>query len=300
MVYGHAERSANGILTAIALADRVFLVILAVEVEPKIIDNLACLFGQSVFLYQWHNGQFDRRKGCGQLEHYAGFAIFECLLLISMTHDGEEHTVNTDTCLDDIRSITLIGLWIEIFDALARKFLMLRKIEIGTAVYALHLFKSEWHLEFDVGGSIGIVSQFLMVMETVVLGSESQCLMPCHTSLLPFRKPVKFGARLYKELHLHLLKLPHSEYELACHNFITESLAYLCYAERNLHASRFLHIEIVYKDTLRCFRTEVYLHGSIGRSTHLCREHKIELAHICPVFGAAYGVNDFLVYDYLL
>ena len=65
MVYGHAERSANGILTAIALADRVFLVILAVEVEPKIIDNLACLFGQSVFLYQWHNGQFDRRKGCG-------------------------------------------------------------------------------------------------------------------------------------------------------------------------------------------------------------------------------------------
>ena len=36
-------------------------------------------------------------------------------------------------------------------------------------------------------------------------------------------------------LYIHLLKLTHTEDELACNDFVTESLTDLCDTERNLH-----------------------------------------------------------------
>lgn len=119
VVYGYAEWSTDGILTTIALSDRVLLVVLAVEVELQVVDNLASLLWQTVFLYQWHYGKLDRSKSCWQLQYYACFAILELLLVVCVAHDREEHTVDTDRGLDNVWSVALVGLRIEVFDALA-------------------------------------------------------------------------------------------------------------------------------------------------------------------------------------
>ena len=55
VVYGYAVRCTYGVLAAVTLADRVFLIVLTVEVELQVVDYLAGLFGQSVFLQQRHN-----------------------------------------------------------------------------------------------------------------------------------------------------------------------------------------------------------------------------------------------------
>src|SRR3712207_1102725 len=107
-------------------------------------------------------------------------------------------------------------------------------------MYTFHLLESEWHVELYVGGSIGIVCQFVVVVETVVLCTESKSLMPCHAAFFPFLEPIEFCSRLYEELHLHLLELAHTENKLACYYLIAECLSYLCYSKRNLHASGLL------------------------------------------------------------
>ena len=50
VVYGYTIRSTDSVLTAVALADAVFLVVLAMEVELQVVDNLTSLFGQTVLL----------------------------------------------------------------------------------------------------------------------------------------------------------------------------------------------------------------------------------------------------------
>ena len=124
--------------------------------------------------------------------------------------------------------------------------------------------------------------------------------MPFHTCLLPFVEPLHLRAWLDKELHLHLLKLAHTENELAGNNLVAESLANLCNAKRNFHASCLLHVEIIDKYTLGCFRTEVYLARTVGGRAHLCGEHQVELAHVCPVLGTADGIDNTLVENDLL
>ena len=44
MVHGDAEGGADGILTAVALADGVLFLVVGVEVELEVVDNLAGFF----------------------------------------------------------------------------------------------------------------------------------------------------------------------------------------------------------------------------------------------------------------
>lgn len=96
MVDSHAVWSTDGILTAVALADLVFLLILTVEVELQTVDNLACLLWQTVLLCEWEYSQLDWSKSCWQMEHGTCLAVLQLLLFVCVAHDREEHTVNTD------------------------------------------------------------------------------------------------------------------------------------------------------------------------------------------------------------
>ena len=299
MVHRHTERRADGILPAVALADGVLLVILAVEVEAQIADNLLGLLRQTILLHQWHHGQLYRSQRCRQMQHHAGIATLELFLLIAVAHHAQEHAVHSDTGFDDVRCIALVCLGVKVFNLLTAVLGMLRQVKVGAAVNAFHLLKPKGHVKLDVTGRIGIVGQLLMVVEPVVLRTESQCLVPLHAGLLPTGEPVQFGSRLHEILHLHLLKLTHTENELTGHDFIAESLAYLCYAERQLHAACLLHIKIVHKDALSRLGTQVYLAGALSRRAHLGGEHQVELAHLGPVACAANRAYDFLVEDNL-
>ncbi|CUP12822.1 Uncharacterised protein [Segatella copri] len=177
---------------------------------------------------------------------------------------------------------------------------MLRKVKIGTAVDTLYLLEAEWHLKLDVGSSIGIVSQFLVIVITVVLITHTESLVPSQTNLLPIFKPLHLSTRLAEELHLHLLELTHTEYELTGYNLVTESLTNLTDTEWQLHTAGLLNAQIIYEDTLSCLWTEIYLACSIAGSTHLGREHQVELTDISPVLGTADRADDTLILDNLL
>ena len=205
-----------------------------------------------------------------------------------MAHYAEEHTVYTYRCLYIVRYIALVLLWIEVLDRTAAVLLVLRKVKIGTAVDTLYLLEAEWHLKLDVGSSIGIVSQFLVIVITVVLITHTESLVPSQTNLLPIFKPLHLSTRLAEELHLHLLELTHTEYELTGYNLVTESLTNLTDTEWQLHTAGLLN------------RTEIYLACSIAGSTHLGREHQVELTDISPVLGTADRADDTLILDNLL
>ena len=177
---------------------------------------------------------------------------------------------------------------------------MLRQVEVGAAVYALHLLESERHVELYVGCGVGIVGELLVVVETVVLRTEAQRLMPLHARLLPCVEPLQLRAGLHEELHLHLFELAHAEYELPCHNLVAERLAYLRDAERHLHASGLLHVEIVYEYSLCRLRAQIYLACRVCGGAHLRREHQIELSYVGPVLRSAYRIDYPLIEYYLL
>ena len=176
---------------------------------------------------------------------------------------------------------------------------MLRQVEVGTGVNALHFFETERHLELNVGGGVCVMRQLLMVVVTVFLIAQPEILMPCQTHLAPVVEPFHLFAGTYKELHFHLLELTHTEYELARHNLVAESLSDLSYTERYAHTSGFLDVEIVHEDTLGCLGTQINLHGSVGGGSHLGLEHQIELTDIRPVARAADRIYNLVVQYYL-
>ena len=163
---------------------------------------------------------------------------------------------------------------------------MLAQVEVSTAVNTFYFLESEWHQEFDIGSGISVVSQFFVVMVTVVVVAESQCLVPFQTSFFPFLEPFKFSSRFYEELHFHLFELTHTEDELTCNDFVTESLTNLSDTERNFHTSCFLNIQVVYENTLSSFRTQIYFHCTVGSRSHFGREHQVELTYFSPVFSS--------------
>ena len=135
---------------------------------------------------------------------------------------------------------------------------MVAEVEICAAVDTFELLEAEWELEFDVGSCVCIVSELVVIVETVVVSTHTEVDMPLHAVLLPLLKPFHLGARAYEELHLHLLELAHTEDELTCHNLVAEGFSYLCDTEWNLHTASLLDIDIVHEDTLRGLRTEIY------------------------------------------
>lgn len=76
-----AERSTDGILTAISLADRVLLFVLAVEIELEIVHYLLCELRKAVLLHERQNCCLDGSERRGNAEHDAGLTAFELLLL---------------------------------------------------------------------------------------------------------------------------------------------------------------------------------------------------------------------------
>ena len=238
------------------------------EVELQIVNDFARFFGQTIFLYQRHYGQFHRCQCSRQLQDNTGFTAIQRLFTVGSRHDAKEHAVYTDTSLDDIRGIAFVGFRIEILDVLAGELLMLGQVEICTAVNTLYFLETERHQELNVCSSISVVGQFVVVVITVMVITEAQRLVPFQASSLPTLEPVKLCTRLHKELHFHLLELAHTEDELAGYNFVTESLTNLGDTERNLHATGFLYIKVIYEDTLCRFRAKVYLHGTIGGRAH--------------------------------
>ena len=71
VVHGDAEGGSDGILTAIAAADGVLLVVLQHVVMLEEIHDFASLLGEAVFLDQGEHGGFVGSEHGGEVEHGA-------------------------------------------------------------------------------------------------------------------------------------------------------------------------------------------------------------------------------------
>src|SRR5450759_141303 len=132
-------------------------------------------------------------------------------------------------------------------------------------MYSFNLLEPEGKFKFNISGSICVMGKFDMIVEAVILTTETESLMPSHSHLFPFLKPLKFTSRLYKKLHLHLFKFPHPEYKLSGNYFIAECFSYLCNSKRYLHSPCLLNIKKIDKDTLSSFRTKIDFICSLRR-----------------------------------
>ena len=160
---------------------------------------------------------------------------------------------------------------------------MAAQVEVRARVDALDLLEPEREVVFDVRRGVGVVGQFIVVVEAVVIVAEAQRTVPGHAGVLPLVPPLHFGSGAHEELHLHLLELAHAEDELTGDDLVAERLADLRDTERQFHASGFLHVQEIHEDALRRFGTEVDRIGALGRGAHLGREHQVELTHLGPV-----------------
>src|SRR5690606_2046679 len=100
-----------------------------------------------------------------------------------------------------------------------------------------------------------------------------------------------------KKLHLHLLKLTHTEDKLAGYDFISESLANLRNSKRNLHPCSFLHIQEIDKNPLSCLRSKINSRRILRNRADLGGKHQIELAYFCPIGRATDRAFDAFIYD---
>ena len=111
----------------------------------------------------------------------------------------------------------------------------------------------------------------------------------------PVLEPFQVGIGLAEELQLHLLKLAHTEDEVAGGDLIAEALADLTNAEGQLAAGRALDIHKVDKDALCGFRTQINgVLGILGNALEGL-EHQVELADIGKVVLAAGGAGDIVL-----
>ena len=163
---------------------------------------------------------------------------------------------------------------------------------------SFQFLESEREVELDVGCGVGVMRQLLMVVEAVVLGAHSEADMPFHAVFLPLGKPIHLCAGTAEEFHLHLLELPHPEYELTGDNLVAESLSDLGDSERNLHATGLLDVEVLHEYSLGGLGTEVDLVVGSAGVADLGGEHQVELPYVGPVGRAGDGADDAAVnYD---
>ena len=104
-------------------------------------------------------------------------------------------------------------------------------------------------------------------------------------------------AGLDEELHLHLLEFAHAENELTRDDFVSERLADLGNAERQLHAAAFLHVEVVHENALRRFGPQVNDAAVAAHGAQFSFEHEVELAHVGPIAASCVGIGNFEVFD---
>jgi len=98
-------------------------------------------------------------------------------------------------------------------------------------VNAFHFLETEGHLKLNIGGCVGVVSQFIVVVETVLVVTQAQGLVPFEAGFLPLSEPIEFSTRFDKKLHLHLLEFTHAENKLTGHDFVAEGFSNLGYTE---------------------------------------------------------------------
>ena len=129
--------------------------------------------------------------------------------------------------------------------------------------------------------------------EAQIIRIQAQIDIPIPPVLQPVFMPFLIGAGLHEEFHFHLLEFPSAENEVSWGDLVAKTLAGLANAKGGLFACRIHHIEIVHKDALRCFGTQIMQRGIFFDRANHGAQHAVEITRLGEfTFGTAIRTGD--------
>ena len=141
---GDAVGGANFVLAAVALADGAGVVVVHHEVLAQLVADLHCLVTQ--LLAQGQDSALIGSQSRVQMQDGAdvllALAVGQVLLIISLAQEGQSHAVTAQRRLDHIGDVVLVGLAVEVLEALAGGFLMTAQVVVGAVCNAPQLAQS--------------------------------------------------------------------------------------------------------------------------------------------------------------
>ena len=85
---------------------------------------------------------------------------------------------------------------------------MVPEVKIGAGMNAFHFLEADGEFKFDVAGRIGIMRQFVVVVEAVLMIAHTQCLVPFHAFFLPVFIPFHFGTGFDENTAFPSVRIP--------------------------------------------------------------------------------------------
>ena len=303
-VKGDAERRADLVLAAIALADGAGLVVIDHELLAQLGIQLLCGAGEDLLLAQRQDRGLERRERGMEVQHHAHIVLAVLvlphdLLVVGVAQHGQHAALHAEARLDDIGDILhhVLALALAVDQLLAARVGMLRQVVVRAVGDAPKLAPAEGEEVLEVGGCLGIEAKLLggMVTESEMLLVYAETKKEVTAVASPVLEPLKVGAGLAEELKLHLLELSYTEDKVAWSDLVSERLTYLTNAERNLFTCGSLNVVEVYENTLSSLGTEIKLRLGILSYALEGLEHKVELADIGEILLAALGALDIML-----
>ena len=186
MQYG----STDLVLTAVALADGAGIVVVHHEVLAQLIADLHGLVAQ--LLAQGQDSALIGSQSRVQVQDGAdvllALAVGQVLLVVGLAQEGQSHTVTAQRRLDDVGDVVLVGLAVEILEALAGGLLMAAQVVVGAVCDAPQLAPvGEREGVLDVGGSAAVEGQLgrLVVTQAQMLLLDAEAQQPVLAVVLP-------------------------------------------------------------------------------------------------------------------
>jgi hypothetical protein len=228
----------------------------------------------------------DRRQ-LGMKAQEDALVAAHLLLAIGVEQEGQQRPIDAGRRLDDERHDVFLALLVEPRERLAAELRVLLEVEVRPVGDAHQLAPAHRELVEQIDGALGVVGQLVagVLVQLHVRGIQAIAREPRlavgDPAIVPGlvgRPAIQLLVRVDEELDLHLLELARAKDEVAGRDLVTERLADLGDAERQLPPHRLEHVVEVDEDALGGLRPEVGDGGVFLHRAHERLEHQVELA----------------------
>ncbi len=285
MVDRQAERRADLVLAAVALADRAALVVLDLQAAAQGGVHLACQLGLAVLADERQHRGLHGRKARVQAQNGARLARARALaldefLVVGVDQERERRAVRAGRGLDHVGHVAAAGGLVEVLELLPGELGVAREVEVAAVGDPLELGPADREQVFHVARARGVVGELVGVVcaQAQVVGADAEVDVPALALGEPVLEPVLGFGRRDEELHLHLLELARAEDEVPRRDLVAEGLADLRDAERRLLARELEHVLEVDEDPLRRLRPQVRHRAGLLHRPDRRFEHQVEVA----------------------
>ena len=175
-VKGDAERRADLVLAAIALADGAGLVVVHHELLGKLGVQLHSGAREDLLLAQRQDRGLERRERGMEVQHHAHIVVAllvlpDDLLVVGVAQHSQHAALHAEARLDDIGDILHHVLALAVDQLLAARVGMLRQVVVRAVSDAPKLAPAEGEQELEVRRCLGVEAQLLgiVVAQTQIL-----------------------------------------------------------------------------------------------------------------------------------